>query len=98
MNVFNARRLVACRRRHEREATDHRALHDEVEGTQPRRRALSLQDLEVVAMVRWVLVAVALGDDARDRLADGSAPAPVGIAPRQAVCLPGVLMIRCAYW
>ena len=54
-----------------------------------RGRALALQDLEVVAVVGLVAVAVALGDDPGDPLAHRPLPRSVGALPRQAVLLAG---------
>ena len=79
--------LVVRRRRDEGEATDHRALDDEVELAERRRRALPLQDLEVVAVVRLVLVPVALRDRAGDLLAHRSAPGAVRVLPGETVLL-----------
>src|SRR6185369_5682631 len=80
------------------EAADHRALNDEVELAERRRRALPLQDLEIVAVERLVLLAIALGDHTSDPLANRTAPRAVRVAPREAVvparCADDSLRVR----
>ena len=83
----------------EGEAADHRTLHHEVHGAQRRRRTLSLQHLEEVAVVR--VGSRPCSPRAMTRaIASPTGPAQVPSAACQArpSCLPGVLMTRCAYW
>src|SRR5262249_13746398 len=83
---LDARDAVLNRRSGKREAADHRSLDDVVELPERRRRPLSFQDLEEVAVIR-LAGRVALLDRAGDLFADGSAPRAVGVLPRQAVLL-----------
>src|SRR5204863_8325952 len=74
-------------RRDQCEATNHQALDDELHLTERRRRSLTFQHFEVVAVVRLTL-AVALLDRNSNLFADGAAPGAVTLLPREAIFRP----------
>src|SRR5271167_209802 len=78
---------VVCRRRHQREPTDHYAFDYEVELAQRRCRALSLQKLEVVSVKRLTALRVAFFDRLRDRLTHRASPTAIRVLPGQAIML-----------
>src|SRR5215212_7279461 len=76
---------VLRRRGDEREAADHRALHEEVQLAERRGRPLPLQHLEVVAVEGLVFAREAFVKSERELLADDPAPRAVRVLPRKPV-------------
>src|SRR5262249_31460326 len=79
---------VLRRRGHQREAANHYAFDDVVQLAQRRRRPLSLQHFEEIAVVGLLTLRVALSNCRRDFLADWSIPGAIGVLPGQAILLP----------
>src|SRR6185437_4452872 len=84
---LHASNAVLCRSGHQCEASDHDALDHVVQLPQRSSGPLSLQDFEVVAVIRHLFAVVALRDCRCDLFADRSAPCSVRVLPRQAVLL-----------
>src|SRR6185436_11024044 len=78
---------VSGRSSGESEATDHRAIDHVVHLSKRRRRSLSLQDFEEVAVIRLRGARVAVLDGARDFLTYRALPRAVGSLPGEAVLL-----------
>ena len=66
-------------------STDHGSLNDKVHLSQGRRGTLTLQNLEVVAVIRLSFIRIALRQGLGDPLSDGTAPRAIRVLPRQAV-------------
>src|SRR3954451_12158137 len=78
---LHARNFVMGWRGRKSKASDHYAFHHEVHLTQRGGGTLPFQNLEKIS-VKWLsLGIVALGQSLRDRLSDGTAPAPVLVLP-----------------
>src|SRR5579863_3657924 len=76
-------------RRNQGEAPDHYAFNHEVHLTKRRRRALALQNLEEISVVRFRLEVISLLDGLGDFFADRAAPATIRILPGEAVLRAG---------
>src|SRR5713101_3530415 len=69
-------------------STDHGSLNDKVQLSQGRRGTLTLQNLEVVAVIRLSFIRIALRQGLGDPLSDGTAPRAIRVLPRQPIVFP----------
>src|SRR2546426_738536 len=81
--------LILCRNSNEREATDHRSLHNIIHLSERRLRSLTLQHSEKVAVVGFRAAGVTAFNGARRIFTNRAAPCTVGVLPCQAVLLAG---------
>src|SRR6476620_5024958 len=80
-----------CRRGHERESANHRSPDDEIGFTAGRSRALLLQHLEIITVIRLRALCVTLLKSFSDFFSHWTAPSAVRILPGEAI-----LLARCA--
>src|SRR5271170_2815614 len=76
--------FILRRRSHQSKATDHYSFHDKIQFAERGCRALTLENLEEVAVVRFA-AAITLFDGPRDLVTYRPSPGAIGILPRQAI-------------